>query len=124
MMRRDPPLRLLLVEDDAEAGAELAELLEVHGASVSLAATAGEALRLAASESPDMALVDLELGTDSGADLAAHWHGAPGMPVVVLLSGRSLTPAEAARFREGSPPLLGKPLDLLQLLAAVDRLLP
>lgn len=124
MMRRDPPLRLLIVEDDAEAAEELAELFEAYGAQVSFAIDAASAMRAAARERPDIALVDLQLGNASGADLARGWHGQPGAPLVILLSGRALAPAEAMRFGEKAPPLLRKPLDLHELLAEIERAFP
>ncbi|MFC3175514.1 response regulator [Novosphingobium bradum] len=123
-MRRDPPVRLLVVDDDAEAAAELAELFEAHGAVVSLAQDAAEALRLVVEARPEIALVDLQLGAASGAELALGWHGTAGAPLVLLLSGRALTAAEAAAFGADAPPLLRKPIDLARLVAEVDRLRP
>jgi len=124
MMRRDPPLRLLVVEDDADSAEELAELLECHGVIVQVAATAEQALARAAAFGPDLALVDLQLGDSSGADLAARWIAAAGPPRVILLSGRGLTLPEQERFAAVAPPgalppLLAKPLDIRALVALV-----
>lgn len=120
MMRRDPPLRVLVVDDDGEAADELAELLEAHGAAAWTAATPAEALQIAADKAPDIALLDLELGTTTSIELALHWHGHPATPTVILLSGRDLTPAEADQFRT-IPPLMRKPIDVELMLAVINN---
>lgn len=122
MMRANAPVRLLVVEDDAEVAADLAELLEAHGAIVRTAGDPTEAMLAAFSEPTDIALIDLELGDSSGADLALQWHGQETAPAVILLSGRRLTPNEEARFAGIVPHLLEKPVDLARLIAEIDRL--
>lgn len=112
MTGRATPIRLLLVEDDPDSAEELAELLESHGMTIRVAATAAEARTLQSNFAPEIALVDLQLGESSGAQLAAEWQ-ARGNTVVVLLSGRELTLAERALFgADGPPPLLAKPLNI------------
>lgn len=123
-MRRDPRLRILIVEDDAEAAEELAELLEAHGMQVSIATDAVSAIRSVADQRPNVVLVDLQLGNASGADLALAWHDRPGAPLVILLSGRALAPPEAMRFGDKAPLLMRKPLYLPELVAEIMRFFP
>ena len=77
------PIRVLLVDDHAGIRQALATLLEQEG--VAVCAQAGgraEALDIVARDPPDVALVDLSLGEDSGLALTADLRGR-GVPVVV-----------------------------------------
>lgn len=124
MMRRERPIRLLLVEDDTESAEELAELLESHGLVTRIATTVAQARAAVEQFAPEFALVDLQLGTSSGAKLAAEWQ-ACSPPMVLLLSGRQLTSAEVCLFGANEPPhLLAKPLDIHALVDLVRTVRP
>lgn len=63
--------RCLLVDDNALYLGEARDLLERQGMSViGIASTVGEALAIAAADRPDVALVDVDLGIESGIDVA------------------------------------------------------
>ena len=65
------PLRCLIVDDNARFGDEARSLLECEGISVvGVAASGDEAMRLARELSPDLTLVDISLGAESGFDVA------------------------------------------------------
>jgi DNA-binding NarL/FixJ family response regulator len=65
------PLRLLIVDDSREVLAAARGLLERQGIDVvGVAATIDEALRCVEAAMPDAALVDIDLGGESGFDLA------------------------------------------------------
>ena len=64
-------LRCLIVDDSARFGGEAGSLLEQDGISVVGFATSGdEAVRLTKELGPDLALVDISLGAESGFDVA------------------------------------------------------
>lgn len=64
-------LRCLIVDDSPTVLRAASELLERQGvAIVGVAATGDEALRLAKELEPDVMLVDIDLGPESGFDLA------------------------------------------------------
>jgi len=64
-------LRCLIVDDSSRFGEEARGLLEQEGVSVVGVATSGaEAVRLAKALGPDVALVDISLGEESGFDVA------------------------------------------------------
>jgi CheY-like chemotaxis protein len=64
-------LRCLIVDDSPRFGEEARGLLEHGGVSVvAVAATGDEAVRLATALGPDLALVDISLGEESGFDVA------------------------------------------------------
>jgi DNA-binding NarL/FixJ family response regulator len=65
------PLRCLIVDDNAQFMEASRILLEGQGVSVvGVAMTAAEGLRGAEELQPDVVLVDINLGADSGFDLA------------------------------------------------------
>src|SRR5262249_39544705 len=64
-------LRCLIVDDNPRFGEEARGLLEQEGMTVvGIAASGDEAMRLAKAHRPDLALVDISLGEESGFDLA------------------------------------------------------
>jgi DNA-binding NarL/FixJ family response regulator len=64
-------LRCLIVDDSVRFGDEAGSLLEQDGISVVGFATSGdEAVRLTNELGPDLALVDISLGVESGFDVA------------------------------------------------------
>ena len=83
------PLRALLIDDNDHFLAAARELLEREGvAVVGAASTTDEALRLAHELRPDVALVDIDLGEESGFQLAERLvaDGDGPRPPVVLIS--------------------------------------
>ncbi len=64
-------LRCLIVDDSSLFGDEARSLLEHEGVSVvGVAASGDQAVRLAQAFAPDLALVDISLGEESGFDVA------------------------------------------------------
>jgi DNA-binding NarL/FixJ family response regulator len=80
-------LRCLIVDDSPRFGEEARSLLEQEGVSVvGVAASGDEALRLAEALRPDLALVDISLGEESGFDVARRLvDGSTGLPPAVIL---------------------------------------
>jgi PAS domain S-box-containing protein len=119
-----PPLRILLVEDNAHVADVAASLLRERGHSLIGAATAREALDVLSSGQPiDLVLSDLVMpGEMTGLDLAKEvrekW---PALPVL-LVTGYS---DQAAKAVEDGFPLLSKPyqpeLLVRAMAAAVAR---
>jgi DNA-binding NarL/FixJ family response regulator len=81
----------LIVDDSPEFLEAARQLLDDDGvAVVGTAATAGQAISETLSLRPDVALVDVDLGTESGVDVARRLAGLPdGGPPVVLISAES-----------------------------------
>ena len=73
-------LRCIIVDDNAEFLAVARDLLERQGiAVVGVASTSARALVLAQELRPDVALVDVDLGEETGFDLAARLAPATGL---------------------------------------------
>jgi signal transduction histidine kinase/DNA-binding response OmpR family regulator len=66
------PLRILVVEDDADARMMLHELLEILGHQISVASSAEEAAGMLETATYDVLLTDITLPGMSGIDLARH----------------------------------------------------
>jgi len=82
------PLRCLIVDDNAWFRAAASALLERQGVTViGLASNAAEALRAAQDLHPDVVLVDLVLGHESGLDLVQELaRGGAARPAVIVVS--------------------------------------
>jgi CheY-like chemotaxis protein len=82
-------LRSLIVDDNAHFLSAARALLEREGiAVVGVAASSAEAVQLAGELRPDVALVDIDLGEESGFDVARRLAGlnGPELSPVVLIS--------------------------------------
>jgi DNA-binding NarL/FixJ family response regulator len=82
-------LRCLIVDDSPRFGEEARSLLEHEGVSVvGVAASGDEAVRLTQALVPDLALVDISLGEESGFDVARRLIDSSNAhpPSVILVS--------------------------------------
>src|SRR5215831_15007453 len=86
MLRRMTSVRCLIIDDSPRFGDEARSLLEQEGISVvGIAASGDEAVQLAAALRPDLALVDISLGDESGFDVARRLvDGSSGEPPAVI----------------------------------------
>ena len=83
-------LRALIVDDNLEFLATARHLLERQGIEVvGVASTGAEAVRCSDEENPDVVLVDVNLGEESGFDLADRLNAATVRRPVVLISTHS-----------------------------------
>jgi DNA-binding NarL/FixJ family response regulator len=83
------PIRCLIVDDNASFRHEMGGLLNEEGLEVvGGAASAAEAFQQIAELRPDVALIDIDLGRDSGLTLAARLTKTSGhaVPNVILIS--------------------------------------
>ncbi|MGH9415449.1 MAG: ATP-binding response regulator [Terriglobales bacterium] len=121
-------LRLLVVEDDADAREMLARLFEREGAEVVVAASAAEALLIVERRLPDVMISDIEMPGEDGYSLVARLRALPPdrgghTPVVALTAYAGAQDRHkllAAGFHEHLP----KPVDALRLLRLVATLAP
>jgi two-component system nitrate/nitrite response regulator NarL len=82
-------LSCLLVDDSEEFLVSAAQLLSLQGVQVVGRASSGnEALRLVRRLSPDVALVDVELGDEDGIELARQLTSSGSPAIVILISLR------------------------------------
>jgi two-component system response regulator RegA len=114
------PRRLLVVEDDDALRQRLARAFRDRGFTVDEAADEAAARAAVAARVPDLALVDLRLGRDSGLRVVASLAALPRAPVVVVLTGYGSIATALEAVRLGAAHYLTKPADVDQLVAAFD----
>jgi len=127
---RAPPLagvRVLAVDDEADARAVLRAILEQHGAEVRLAASAAEALSLVSSWRPDVLVSDIGMPESDGYELmlrvrALGQKGGGFVRAVALTAYASDEDARLARHA-GFDRHLPKPVDAAQLVRHLVELL-
>ena len=79
--------RCLIVDDNAGYLSEARDLLQRQGMRVvGIASNRGDALAIAASDRPDVALVDVDLGSESGLDVARALAASDERVAVILIS--------------------------------------
>jgi CheY-like chemotaxis protein len=85
---RDMAFRCLLIDDSARFRASARALLEREGVEVVLASNGTEATRRLREARPDVVLLDIDLGEESGIDLAHTLHegSPPDAPRIILIS--------------------------------------
>jgi DNA-binding NarL/FixJ family response regulator len=80
-------MRCVIVDDNTDFVDAVRSLLERQGISVvGAAANSAEALRCVETLRPDVTLVDIDLGTESGFELAEQLHRQPVSTAVILIS--------------------------------------
>jgi two-component system, NarL family, nitrate/nitrite response regulator NarL len=95
-------LSCLIVDDSEEFQASVSRLLSAQGMTiVGCASSAAQALRMAESLRPDVALVDVELGDEDGIELAAQLAASAAATPVILISIRDQD--EVSELIRGSP---------------------
>jgi CheY-like chemotaxis protein/anti-sigma regulatory factor (Ser/Thr protein kinase) len=118
-------VHVLLVEDEANALSALTALLSEEGVAVTAAASGEEALRLAKSRLPDIAVVDVEMPGMSGLALLKQLRELKRDLPAVIMSGFMSHHAGIAQARETKGTnYIGKPVDVDELIRHIGRLLP
>jgi type IV pilus assembly protein PilB len=120
-----PPPKVLVLDDD-HAVLEVAAAMLVDGYEVMAASLADEGLRLAASERPDVALVDLDMPGVEAAALVRDLRERAGSGLtVLLLSGSTDHRDHDGALAAGAAGVITKPFDEAELrsevAAALDR---
>jgi CheY-like chemotaxis protein len=84
-VKLEPGLRVLIVDDNRDFLAAARDVLEQDGLTVvGMASNSADALLVAAEVRPDAILVDVDLGEESGFDLAQRIAAADHTPVVLI----------------------------------------
>jgi DNA-binding NarL/FixJ family response regulator len=96
------PIRCLIVDDSARYAQAAVELLQDEGIDVlGVAGSGEEAVRLAHDRRPDLALVDIDLGGESGLEVARRLREGTPVGAVILISTHA--EEQFAELIEASP---------------------
>jgi signal transduction histidine kinase/CheY-like chemotaxis protein len=119
-----PAWRILLVDDNADARETLAQALVTLGHAVASAADGFEALGLAETFAPDVALLDIGLPVMDGYELADRLRHRDATAAITLVAVTGYgQPEDKARARTaGFDAHFVKPVDLQKLLAKIRAL--
>ncbi|MEK6595014.1 MAG: response regulator transcription factor [Pseudomonadota bacterium] len=112
---------LLIVDDDTVFCDVLAKAMTKRGFSVACAHTIENALKLAEASTPEYAIVDLKLSSESGLVLVEQLKTLdPGTRIVMLTGYASIATAVEA-IKLGATHYLAKPVDADEIMAAFER---
>jgi DNA-binding response OmpR family regulator len=113
--------KILVIEDDPVARADLQARLEANGYVVARAADAASALTVVNREQPDIILLDLGLPAGDGYLVLERLRKIPALATipVLVLTGRTDAETRQRVAALGVAPLLTKPVETEVLLAAV-----
>ncbi len=115
-------MRILLVDDHPTVRFGLKHLLEAAGDEVvGEAGNAAEAVRLAGELRPDVVLLDLRLGEDSGIEVCRELKTLPDAPRVIVFTAHTGVEDVAAATLAGADGYLHKGLAGEELIGAVRR---
>ena len=115
--------RILVVEDTPEIAQTVLRNLEMDGYDTVLASKAAQALALAASEKPDLVVLDLGLPDRDGYYVLSQFRERGHLFPVMILSARNLEADKVQGFRLGADDYVTKPFGSLEMLARVAALL-
>jgi len=122
-----PSARVLVVEDNVDAGDSLSLLLRLHGHEVLVARTGPSALEVASTFQPNVVLLDIGLPGMDGYQVAERLREKPEFKNVLLCALTGWTPSDADRDRPqqaGFDRHFVKPVDLKRLLALLASAAP
>jgi CheY-like chemotaxis protein len=114
---------ILIVEDNADARDALRVLLELEGYGVEAAEEGREAIEIARTKDPDVALVDIGLPGIDGYEVARQVRAHGRRPVLIALTGYSQPEDRRRAIEAGFDDVLVKPVDpstLTALLATLE----
>lgn len=112
------PIKLLLVEDEAELAASLVKFLESDGFSVVHCATFREAAAMDVSHI-SLALLDWQLPDGRGIDVLQLWRKAGWDRPVIMLTARAHLADKVLGLELGADDYVTKPFEPLELMARI-----
>jgi two-component system KDP operon response regulator KdpE len=110
--------RILVVDDEPQILRALRINLRARRYEVDVAADGSSALRLAASQRPDLVVLDLGLPDLDGVDVIRGLRGWTAVPIIVL-SGRAGSADKVAALDAGADDYVTKPFGVDELLARI-----
>ena len=113
--------KIAVIDDDASVRQSLERLLNLVGYSVRTFAGAPEFLAAIAEAPVDCVVVDINLGANSGLDLADHPLVSGGKTPLIFISGAVEDRIRSRATAAGCVALLSKPFKPVELLDAIFR---
>jgi len=115
------PLHILVVDDDQENAAALAELFESDNHKVIIAYNGQQAIDAYAAQDFDLGFFDVMMPVKNGVESFLEIRRTRPAAKVYFLTGFSEGKLIEAAFRNGAMGVFGKPADPAKILDAVDQ---
>ena len=113
--------RLLIVDDDDDLSESLRDILIKRDYQVELAGSLNRARDIARDFEPEVALLDIRLGGETGLDVMEILKGRNPDVLCVMITGHAEVDTAIDALRQGAYDYLSKPLHPKELLAVLDR---
>lgn len=113
--------KLLVIDDEPGIRSTIARVLESETLKIFAAANASAGLALMEEETPQIVLLDLRLGNESGLDVFEKIRERFPRTIVIFITGHGTADTAIESMKLGAFDYLVKPLDLDQLTNAVDQ---
>jgi two-component system, OmpR family, response regulator RegX3 len=113
---------ILMVEDELSITEPLAEALAREGFGTQVAATASEALELAARAEPDLVLLDVMLPDGSGYDVCRELRAGSSVPII-MLTARGEETDRIVGLELGADDYVVKPFSAREVVARIRAVL-
>jgi two-component system, NtrC family, response regulator AtoC len=113
--------RVLVVDDEANARAALAELLRDEGYAVETAGDGFKALGKVAEFEPDIVLTDLKMPGMDGLELLRKLRAEDEERVVVVMTAFGAIESAVSAMKEGAADYLAKPINVTELTLVLKR---
>ena len=117
-----PPV-LMVVDDEPELRSLLAEYFTRHGCTVHAVGDAAQARALMTTETPDLAVLDVNMPGENGLSLARWLREAHPRVAVVMLTTAGETVDRVVGLELGADDYVPKPFEMRELLARVRAVL-
>jgi two-component system, NtrC family, sensor kinase len=115
------PIRLLLVDDEADFRRAIARRLTKRGITPAEAANGEECLQLLAEQPMDVVVLDVKMPGMNGIEVLARIKEKHPETEVILLTGHATTPDGVAGIKSGAFDYLTKPIELEQLVSKIQQ---
>ncbi|MGV3619662.1 MAG: response regulator transcription factor [Archangium sp.] len=113
---------ILVVDDDSDFRERLARALAGRGFDSRTAPDGQTAIAMATSQRPEFATVDLRLPDLSGVDVVRALHSVEVSTRILVLTGYGNIATAVEALRAGAVNYLTKPVDVEQIVAALEQL--
>jgi len=120
---QENPMRILIIEDNAELTRQIKSALEHSLYVVDVAYDGEEGLFLGDSEHYDAVVLDLGLPKIDGIDVLERWRAKANDVPVLILTSRHTWREKVAGLRAGADDYLAKPFEYEELLARLEALI-
>ena len=117
----EPPVRVLVVDDDKPHAEAVAESLERVGYDCTLATAGREGIRLIEDQNFDIVLTDLIMDGVGGLEILSKAKQELPDAEVVILTGHGTIKTAVSAMQAGAATYLTKPLDMAELRTVVDK---